>query len=161
MLFRQTLIGYTKANGSYIKGRWQEGIETEFSFSSSVQPLKGSQLESLPEGRRNSKSYNLFTDKLMNCLLDEKNPDIVIIFNERYEVFKREKWQNRIVPHYYYIVIKIDPKEIIVPDVLIVDFEKTEPEEDVIILDPLILDVDFEKIEPEENIIYLDEMIFT
>jgi hypothetical protein len=129
MLFRQELTGYTKNPGSYVKGRWEEGEEILFNFFSSVQPLKGDQLESLPQGRRSSKSYNLYTDKLMNCVLSDKNPDIVILFNERYEVYKREQWQNNIVSYYNYIVIKLDIAEPAEPVDIIIDFDKKSPEE--------------------------------
>jgi hypothetical protein len=129
MLFRQELTGYTKNPGSYVKGRWEEGEEILFNFFSSVQPLKGDQLESLPQGRRSSKSYNLYTDKLMNCVLSDKNPDIVILFNERYEVYKREQWQNNIVSYYNYIVIKLDIAEPAKPVDIIIDFDKKSPEE--------------------------------
>lgn len=129
MLFRQELTGYTKDPGSYVKGRWQEGIETQFLFFSSVQPLKGDQLESLPQGRRLSKSYNLYTDKFMNCVLSNENPDIVILFGERYEVYKRDIWQNNIISHYNYIVIKLDDVEPAEPIDIVIDFDKVFPEE--------------------------------
>jgi len=110
ILRRIELTGYHLIGGEYVDGIWVEGTLTPFTFITSVQPLKGSELQMLPEGRRDSTSYTLFTDTKLRKLKEE-NPDIVIIDDEQLEVFKRENWQNGIINHYECIVVKLDKEK--------------------------------------------------
>ena len=106
---RKELTGYTLSGGALVDGIWQGEVKTPFTFYASVQPLREREMEMLPEGRRNSISYRLYTDKLMNTVeVTGQNPDYVVIEGETFEVFSRANWKNNIIPHYKYIVIRID-----------------------------------------------------
>ena len=50
---------------------------------------------SLPEGRRNRKTYSLYSSTKINLISTGTNPDQITIFGERYEVVRVEPWQNR------------------------------------------------------------------
>lgn len=93
-IFRIPVSLYRKSGGAYVNGIWVEGSETLIPITASIQPTTGEDLLSLPEGRRNKKTYSLFTSTDVNLIVSGKNPDQVVIFGERYEVVRVEPWQN-------------------------------------------------------------------
>ncbi len=114
-VFRIPLTLYRKNTGSYVNGQWIEGTETAIPITASVQPLTGEDVLLLPEGRRNSKSYALFTSTPIKTLNtnNTKNTDQIQIFGERFEIIKVEIWQNNpsvfaVTNHYKMIVVKLE-----------------------------------------------------
>lgn len=110
MIPRKTLSVKRFAAGSYnTDGDWVEGADSDFNISASVQPLTGREMEMLPEARRDSQSYKLYSDtQLLTADTSQtKNADIVTIDNEKFEVFSDEPWQNNIINHHKITVIKI------------------------------------------------------
>jgi len=107
-IFRVPVNLYRRNAGTYVSGRWVEAGETLIVITASIQPTTGEELLSLPEGRRDRKSYALFTSteiELIHGVNNSTNPDQVEIFGERYEVTRVEVWQNNppvfgIVNHY-------------------------------------------------------------
>lgn len=104
-IFRVPLTIFRKNAGSYVDGIWVEGSETTIPITASIQPTTGEEMLSLPEGRRNKKTYSLFTSTHINVIVSGKNPDQIEIFGERYEVVRVDPWQNNppvfgIVNHY-------------------------------------------------------------
>lgn len=96
-IFRKRLNLFRKSSGTYLNGIWIEGIETVIPITASVQPTSGEELLSIPEGRRNRKTYSLFTStpiELIHGLNNSTNPDQIEIYGERYEVIRVEVWQN-------------------------------------------------------------------
>jgi len=106
--FRKSLPRRTFAAGTIVKGRFIEGAPTDTAIFASVQPLKAHEIMQLPEGRRNSKSFWLFTDTKLNVIdeLNKINPDLITIDSELFEVFKIEPWQNNVIPHFKVMVMK-------------------------------------------------------
>jgi len=87
--------------GTYNKGRYVEGSEALFSISASKQPPTGKEMLLMPEGRRESETYILYTDvKLNPAIQGGANADRVVIDGEDFEVLKCETWQNDIINHY-------------------------------------------------------------
>ena len=97
-IFRMPFTVYRKIAGSYVNGIWVEGAETAIPITASVQPTTGEEMLSIPEGRRNKKTYSLFTSTKINLIVSGHNPDQIDIFNERYEIVRVEPWQNVIPP---------------------------------------------------------------
>ena len=93
-IFRVSVKLYRKNAGSYVNGVWVEGSETLIPITASIQPTTGEEMLSLNEGRRNKKTYCLFTSTNVDIIVNGKNPDQVEIYGERYEVFRVEPWQN-------------------------------------------------------------------
>lgn len=93
-IFRIPVNLYRKAAGTYVNGIWVEGGETLIVITASIQPTTGEEMLSLPEGRRNRKTYSLFTSTKINLISTGTNPDQVEIFGERFEVVRVEPWQN-------------------------------------------------------------------
>lgn len=86
-----------------------------FTIQASVQPMRGKDLLSLPEGRRASASFRLYTDFRLRTVDDkaQQNPDRVTFRIpahdltaplRTYEVIHVDDWQNGIVSHYKAVV---------------------------------------------------------
>ena len=104
-VFRVPLNIYRKSGGSYINGIWFEGTDTVIPITASIQPTTGEEMLSLPEGRRNRKTYALFTSTKIDLIVNLQNPDQIEIYGERYEIIRVEVWQNNpavfaVVNHY-------------------------------------------------------------
>lgn len=115
-IFRKPLSLFRKNAGSYVNGIWVEGTETEIAITASVQPTSGEEMLSLPEGRRNRKTYSLFTStpiEVIHGLNNSTNPDQIEIYGERYEVIQVNVWQNNppifgIVNHYKFFASALE-----------------------------------------------------
>lgn len=82
-------------------------------ITASVQPARGEELMSLPEGRRERIKYALFTSTPIELIHDSVNPDQIEIYGERYEVVQVEIWQNNpsvfgIVNHYKFFAMALE-----------------------------------------------------
>lgn len=107
-IFRVPLNLYRKNPGSFVEGRWVEAGETLIPITASIQPTSGEEMLSVPEGRRNRKTYSLFTSskvEVIHGLNNSVNPDQIEIYGERYEIVQVEVWQNNppifgVVNHY-------------------------------------------------------------
>lgn len=107
---KYALTGTRYSAGSNAKGIITPGSTSPISFTSSVQPLNGKEMETLPEGRRQAETYRLYTDFALNTV-DEKNKvkaDRVVIFTKTFEIIKVDVWQNQVIPHYKAIASLID-----------------------------------------------------
>lgn len=84
------------------KGRMVPGTETPFIFTASVQPLRGHELETLPENQRDRESYRLYTDFQLQTVdtTNKLRPDRIQLFNKTFEVIRIDIWQNNVIPHY-------------------------------------------------------------
>lgn len=102
---------YRNQTGSYVNGRWIVGsVETNFIILCGVQPFDPKELNFLPEGRRENDLRNLFTSKELFTLENGKRPDQVDYLGSRWEVIKVFKWQNNIINHYRYVIVKLQDK---------------------------------------------------
>lgn len=115
-IFRVPVAIYRMNAGSYVNGRWVQSGENLINITASIQPTSGEDVLSIPEGRRNRKTYALFTStpiETIHGLNDSTNPDQAVVYGERYEVIKVEIWQNNppvfgIVNHYKIIVSALE-----------------------------------------------------
>lgn len=93
--------------GSYINGFWQEGSETIMTIQASIQPIRGEELQMLPEGRRSSHSVRVYTDTALETV-DNENPDRIVIDDAEYEILSVESWQSGVINHYKCIAVKVE-----------------------------------------------------
>ena len=103
--FRKNLVVKHQAAGHRTDGVWYTGAETNDSITASVQPLKPFEVQNLSEGRRTRAPLWLITNTLLH-LASMTTPDIVIINGERYEIETMEAWQNGVINHYKYLVVR-------------------------------------------------------
>lgn len=106
--FRSPFTITRKSAGSYVNGKWVEGSTSTFTIQASVQPLRGEEIQLLPEGRRNSQAVRIYTDTQLYVKTDEQtNPDKLTAFGESYEVLSVEPWQSNVINHYKCIAVKV------------------------------------------------------
>lgn len=109
--FRQPVTIHRLTGGSYVNGRYVEGSSSDISIMASIQPADEKDMSKvidlLPEGRRQSGLYRLYTSTRLNALQNTQNPDIAIVDGMQFEVIMEASWQNNVINHYKYIVAKI------------------------------------------------------
>ncbi len=106
-VFRRPVLVRRVATGQYVDGFWQEGAESEITISASVQPASQNDMKLLPEGRRVTGAYRLYTDDTLFLASDDQNADRVMIGADQYEVMAEADWQNGLIPHKSYLVARI------------------------------------------------------
>lgn len=110
MGFRKPLV-IKRVAGAYDHGKWVEGSEITFEIQASVQPIKGlsdNEMQSIPEARRQSGMYRIYTNtELLPSGLNEQ-PDRAVIFSEEYEVYVINKWDNNVINHNKYVLVKME-----------------------------------------------------
>jgi hypothetical protein len=110
-------ISCIRPSGAYsdATGQWQETAAAPFTIEGSIQPLKARELEALPEGRRASARFKVYTDFRLQTVDDkaQKNPDRLTFRVpahdttaplRTYEVISVSEFQSGIVSHYKAIV---------------------------------------------------------
>lgn len=119
--FRTPIEILRQLEGSYVNGKFVEGGFITIAATASVQPLKGQEVQLIPEGRRDSESYKMFTSTQIFGIEPQRplaNPDQVTVlkgpFTGRiFEVIDINTWQNNpnfnIVNHYEYIALRLHP----------------------------------------------------
>lgn len=107
-LGRQRLSGLRMGAGYFDAGSWVEGTLTPISFEASIQPLRPREMAMLPEGRKVSEAYRLYTSFELKTVDTgvAKNPDRVTIRALEFEVISVEAWQNGLIPHYKAVVAR-------------------------------------------------------
>lgn len=108
MGFRKPLT-IRRVAGAYDNGRWVEGSAIEFDIDASVQPVKSlseNEMQSIPEARRQSGMFRIYTSTELLTSGVNKTPDRALINNAEYEVFIGNPWQNNVINHYKYVLVK-------------------------------------------------------
>ena len=101
MIPRHTFSVKRYLAGTLNKGRYAESAESTFNITASKQPPTGKEMLLMPEGRRETETYILYTDTKLNpAIQGGANADRVIIDGDDFEVLKCETWQNDIINHY-------------------------------------------------------------
>lgn len=117
MALGRRALSCIRPGGAYdsVSGKWVEATAVPFTIEGSVQPLRARELNSLPEGRRATSAFRIYTDTRLRTVDDkaQSNPDRLTFRvpsydstapMRTYEVISVEEWQNGIVPHYKAIV---------------------------------------------------------
>lgn len=103
--FRRSLT-VTREAGSYVNGYWSTPGPTQVTITASVQPANDKQRDNVPEGYDVESVLELGTESLLVIAQAGKasKSDTVNIDGEEYTVIRLERWQNQIIPHYWYLV---------------------------------------------------------
>lgn len=104
--FRSPFIITRKEPGAYNNGEWVEGAYTAAVINASVQPVRGLEMEMLPEGRRNTQSVKIYTNVKLNTV-EDKNPDHLQAFGYDFEILSVEPWASNVINHYKCIGVKV------------------------------------------------------
>jgi hypothetical protein len=110
--FRSPITLRTFIAGTYVNGRWVEGSYTDSTITASIQPLVGEELQLVPEDRRETETYKMYTSSIIKTITSA-NPDQVIFRSKTFEVLQVFPWQNTAmffpVQHYKYICMRVNP----------------------------------------------------
>lgn len=104
--FRSIYTVKRKNGGGYTDGIWQEATEHSFVISASLQPVSGPEMESLPEGRRESQVIKIYTSSKLQTVTDA-NPDVLEASGMRFEIVSVAPYQSNVLNHYKCIAVKI------------------------------------------------------
>lgn len=107
--FRRPYKVLTPATSTLVNGVLVDGEMVDSQAYFSVQSIKDTQeIESLEAGRRLTDYRRLYSDTKLQITddFDMAQPAIVVIDGFNYEVKHREPWQNGIIPHYKYYVVR-------------------------------------------------------
>lgn len=99
--FNQPVTGFRRAPGSYVNGDWVAGASVALLIQASVQPASDKDLKLLPEGRREEAAYAIYSRT------EIRNADIFVLFGFEHEVLQVAVWQNRVLPHYKAIAVRM------------------------------------------------------
>ncbi len=108
--FREPLTVKRKDDATvFTKGKAQNGATSDVDITASVQPLRPDEMGLLPEGRRDSEAFRLYTatELLPADEATGKNADMVVYNGKDYEVLSCARWQNRVVPHFKAVMVKV------------------------------------------------------
>ena len=106
--FRSDFTVYRRVPGTRTEGKWVEGSEAAFTVSASAQPLRGEEMQSLPEGRRTMQAIKIYSDTELNTE-DEENgisPDVFEFRGDRYEIVTSEPHQSGVIDHFKHLATK-------------------------------------------------------
>lgn len=107
--FRTYRLILTETAGSYVNGIWVPGVRGSQSVMASVQPIVvGQDMESLPEGRRFTDHFKIYSDTQLKVTDDGSDiqPDLLVFGSDAYELVTRLAYQSNVISHYKYIAVK-------------------------------------------------------
>lgn len=90
-------------------GRYTIADPTEMSIQASVQPLKATEMEALPEGRRGSRAVKVYSDTEL-LMVDQQSgqqPDQFEWLGRRYEVVGSDAFQSGVINHYRAYAVEV------------------------------------------------------
>ena len=102
-LFPRT-ISYKHRTAELVNGVW-EFSETDGTFTGSVQPLTGKELQFLPEGRRDIGLMKVYSNTPLSVSVEGSNTpgDVVIWAGRKWEIIRQLVFANDLINHYKYI----------------------------------------------------------
>lgn len=113
--FRSPITLKSATPGTTVNGIWVPGAYTSSTITSSIQPLKGKEMECLPEGRRLSEAFKMYTSSVLRTVGvsgSNLNCDRVVFNGEEFDVWELMPWQNNlnfaIVNHYKYLILRVN-----------------------------------------------------
>lgn len=90
-------------------GRYTIADPTEMSIQASVQPLKATEMDALPEGRRGSRAVKVYSDTEL-LMVDQQSgqqPDQFEWLGRRYEVVGSDAFQSGVINHYRAYAVEV------------------------------------------------------
>jgi len=111
MTFRKPFYILTETAGNYVNGEYVAGTKTNAPIQASIQPIvMGTDLDSLPEGRRMSDFCKVYTTANLKVAEESQGiqPDLIVWpqGGYAYEIVSRFIHQMGVIEHYKYIAVK-------------------------------------------------------
>jgi hypothetical protein len=106
ILFPREYPLFQQTAGSYVKGDWVAGVETETTFQADIQPMTSKETETLSIGKRELGKVRIYTDNELTVLDTDKTGDRVVFDGYKYEVIMKDKHEVGLIPHNRFIAEK-------------------------------------------------------
>lgn len=90
-------------------GRYTIADPTEMSIQASLQPLKATEMDALPEGRRGCRAVKVYSDTEL-LMVDQQSgqqPDQFEWLGRRYEVVGSDAFQSGVINHYRAYAVEV------------------------------------------------------
>lgn len=90
-------------------GRYTIADPTEMSIQASVQPLKATEMDALPEGRRGCRAVKVYSDTEL-LMVDQQSgqqPDRFEWLGRMYEVVGCDAYQSNVINHYRAYAVEV------------------------------------------------------
>lgn len=95
-------------SGEYVDGVWEQTLtSTRTGVMCSLHPMRGADLDQLPEGLREHKTMKIFTDVILVTKETSQAPDTIELKGTLYNVVMAAPWENNVLTHYEYIIQKV------------------------------------------------------
>lgn len=108
--FRRQIIIRRVLPGRWVNGEWFDGAEKSIPIQASIQPASSEDMRSLPEGKRKSGTYKLYTSFALRVAVEgQHSADLLTINGEEYEISSIAPWDNGVIPHCKALATRIEP----------------------------------------------------
>lgn len=109
MTFRQPQVILRAALGSYVNGEWIQGARSVLNITASVQPVKGEEVMTMPEGKRLADFVKIYTSTEIVPLIETigQAPDQLQWHGHTYECIEVNVRQMDVINHYKAIFAKV------------------------------------------------------
>ena len=91
-----------------VKGHVTRGAATDGTRTGTISAASPADIARLPEGKRTQQAFKFITDEEMKVAAPSQLPDWIQIAGFWFEVTALSFWSNNVMPHYEYIVTKIE-----------------------------------------------------
>lgn len=87
--------------GGWVNGRWVDGVEVELPIEANVQPLKGHELQNLPESERSKASIKVYCVETLNTVeeVGQTKADIVVWEGKRWQAIRTMTYKMGVLDH--------------------------------------------------------------
>ena len=112
MNFRKPQSIKRNGDGSYINGRWVEGVESELTILASVQPARKvdyDMLENQKSGMKLKGAVRIYTADTLNVAGDDMaDGDVLVWLGKNYRIVGVSEWQSGVISHNRYYGVLAD-----------------------------------------------------
>lgn len=112
MNFRKPQTIKRKGEGSYINGRWVEGVESTLTILASVQPARKvdyDMLENQKSGMKLKGAVRIYTTDVLNVAGDDiADGDVLVWLGKNYRIVGVSEWQSGVISHNRYYGVLTD-----------------------------------------------------
>lgn len=98
------IISYLVVTGARVKGKWVP-VETPGTFTGSVQPVNGRDLDVVQVGRQDTGKVKVYANESLNVSIEGTNTpgDLILWEGGRWEIIAKLPYRNDLINHYKYI----------------------------------------------------------
>lgn len=102
LLTRKLTIPILRSSpGEYIEGHWVPGEVTEITIEANVQPMRGWELQALPESDRSKESIKVYTESTLKTVeeVGATMADIAVWGGKKFQVIRAVTYRMGILDH--------------------------------------------------------------